>query len=322
MGGTSQQPRICVLGSIIMDTLVRTPRLPRPGETILGGPMSSQPGGKGANQAVAAARMGAATSMIGAVGDDELGRSMVASLAVEGVNTDRVSVMKGAWTGRAMITVADGGANSIIVDAGANELVTVEQVRGSRQLIAAADVAVVQLEVPLDAAIAFAETARESGTTVVLNAAPIPESGVPAALLAACDVLVVNETEGAMLAGLCGTDSPVDVVLDRLSGLGPGMVIVTLGAQGARFRHDRRPAGNVAAFHVDAVDTVGAGDAFVGAMATRWAEHQIGGALDAMGVMDALCWGAAAGALATKRAGAMPSLPKRSEIIDLLRREG
>lgn len=113
-----------------------------------------------------------------------------------------------------------------------------------------------------------------------------------------------------------------ETMLARLGNTGPGMVVVTLGERGAVFVRHRQPAASVAAFVVETVDSVGAGDAFVGALATRWAEHQVGGALDAMGVMDALCWGAAAGALATTRAGAMPSLPRRAEIVELLRREG
>jgi ribokinase len=319
MAAREEQPRICVLGSIIMDLVVRTPRLPRAGETILGGPMLTHPGGKGANQAVAAARMGAAVSMIGAVGGDEAGQTMLAALAAEGVESARVAVSSGATTGRAVVTVADGGENSIIVDAGANSLVTVEQVHRSREIIAAADLAVLQLEVPMEAAIAFAEVAREVGTTVVLNAAPVPEGGVPA-LMTLCDLLVVNETEAAMLSGFDG-EAPIEAVITRLANLGPGTVIVTLGNKGAMYAYNRNPAASVSPFRVDAVDAVGAGDAFVGAFVTRWAEHQIAGALDSMGVMDAMCWGAAAGALATTRSGAMPSLPRREEIIALLRRE-
>jgi ribokinase len=321
MTGNAEQPRICVLGSIIMDLVVQTPRIPRAGETILGGPMSSHPGGKGANQAVAAARMGAAVSMIGAVGDDEAGRTMLAALTAEAVGTGSVAIDTGGPTGRAVVAVAADGENSIIVDAGANARVTPEHVRSARAIISASDVAVMQLEVPLDTAIAFADIARGSGTTVVLNAAPVPGGGVPVELLALCDVLILNETEAAMLAGL-GVEPPMEAVFAKLANLGPAMVMVTLGERGVRYMHERKPMGSVEAFRVEAVDTVGAGDAFVGAFATRWAEHQIGGALDAMGVMDAMCWGAAAGALATTRTGAMPSLPRRGEIVSLLRREG
>jgi len=273
------------------------------------------PGGKGANQAVAAARMGAAVSMIGTVGADEYGQELVRVLEAEGVDITRVGRKPGA-TGVATITVAEGGANTIIVAGGANLLLSADDVRAGKDAIAAADVLLIQLEIPLETALQGAAIARDTGTTVVLNASPMPDARVPSELLAATDVLVVNETEARSLAK---SDAAIEALLEHMTSLGPRCVVITMGEQGAKFSFDRVPA-MVEAFTVEAIDTVGAGDAFVGVLSTRWAELQIGSALDAVGVLDAVCWGAAAGALATLRAGAISSLPRRRDVVDLLRR--
>lgn len=317
MSDSADRPRLCVLGSIIVDHVVHVPRLPLPGETLLGGPLERYPGGKGANQAVAAARCGAQVAMIGTLGADDAGRSMLHTLTAEGLDVSQISVDASAPTGSAVIAVAPDGNNSIIVSPGANSSLTVERVLGARPLIAAADALVLQLEVPLETALAAVALARDCGTTVVLNAAPVPPGGVPAELLAASDVLVVNETEADALAPSAGS---IDAVLQRLCSRGPRTVIATLGESGLRYLSQHGSIGGVDAFRVHAIDSTGAGDAFVGAFAVRWAEHQIGGALDPMGVLDALCWGAAAGALAATIQGAMPSLPRRGDIVALLRK--
>jgi ribokinase len=185
-----------------------------------------------------------------------------------------------------------------------------------------------QLEVPMGAVVEAARLAREAGTAVVLNAAPVPEGielggvgvgGIPAELLAMTDVLIVNESEAAAMAG------PVQDLnqgLARLAAYGPRVVIATLGERGVRYSVDRGVACEVEAFAVEAVDSTGAGDAFVAAFAVRWAEHQAAQALDAMSILDAVCWGAAAGALATRTAGAMPAMPRRGEVVGMLRRAG
>ncbi len=321
MPSPPDRPRLCILGSINMDLVVRAPRLPAPGETLLGGPFETHPGGKGANQAVAAARMGADVAFIGRTGDDEHGRRMLDTLRAERIVTTRVTTTPGAATGVALIAVGSAGENTIIVAPGANALLTPADADAARETLAAADVLLVQLEVPLDAVTRAAEIARDSGTTVMLNAAP--GARLPAALLAAIDVLIVNETEAAIVAdgllGVAATDP-----LDRLAAGGLASVIMTLGARGAVALH-ARVRGQAAPFSVEPLDTVGAGDAFCGTLAARWAEHQIGGGraggVDAMGLLDALCWANAAGALATTRRGAIPSLPTRAEVLDLLRRE-
>jgi ribokinase len=333
------RPRLCILGSINADLVVRSPRLPSRGETLLGGPFQRHPGGKGANQAVAAARMGAEVSFIGAVGDDEHGRLMRATLDAEGIDTSRIST-RTAPTGVALITVADSGDNTIVVAPGANAEMTPADIDTARDAIAAADLLVMQLETPLAAVLHAARLARDLGTTVLLNAAPAQR--LPAELLTAADVLIVNETEAALLTGAPltpvspgGTPSEpsesgvpsspdLDALLARLALLGPTTSVLTAGPRGAVFAHANE-RGHLAAMPVNSIDTVGAGDAFCGAFAARLAEQQINAgraSRDRMAVMDAVCWGCAAGALATTKHGAIPSLPTRAEVVALLRARG
>lgn len=342
-------PRVCIVGSINMDLVVRAPRLPRPGETILGGAFATHPGGKGANQAVAAARMGAAVTMIGRVGADDHGRALRGVLAAEGIDVSRVAETSGVATGVALITVAGrgegstnhargaaamdresvetgvvggtavagAGENTIVVASGANGLVNPADVDAAREAIMAADVLLLQMETPFETVTRAAEMGKDVGTTVMLNAAPARR--LPIELMTLVDVLIVNEGEASVVAAGAGLDE--ESLLEALADLGVGTVAMTLGARGLRFSHQKQP-GAVEAYAVSPVDTVGAGDAFCGALATRWAEHQAAGALDAMGVMDALCWASAAGAIATTREGAIPSLPTRGEVVGLLRTAG
>ncbi len=345
-----------MLGSINMDLVVRAPRLPGAGETVLGGGFSLSPGGKGANQAVAAARMGADVAFIGAVGEDEYGARMLAVLGAEGIDVSRVAKRPGVATGVAVITVAEGGENTIVVAPGANAAVSPADVEAAKGAIAAADVLLMQLETPVAAVMRAAELARDCGTTVVLNAAPA--APLSAELLAGVDVLVVNRGEAGVVAGARtpgtvrsvtrggfvkdgeaaepGTPgdlepgaapvqdelvSKIAPVLARLAGLGVAKVVLTLGGRGAVYL--RGPAAAVIEpYRVEAVDTVGAGDAFTGVLACRLAEHQAAGATGDMYEIDAMHWAAAAGALAVTRAGAIPSLPRRAEVVELLRRMG
>jgi ribokinase len=317
---SSLRPNLCILGSINMDLVVRSPRLPGAGETILGGPFATLPGGKGANQAVAAARMGAAVSMIGSVGEDPYGDAMITALRADGVDAGAVGVRAGLATGVALITVAADGQNTIVVAPGANAAITRGDIDVARATIAAADVLLMQLEVPVDAAARAAGIARDAGVTVILNAAPAMR--LPDDLLLATDVLVVNEPEGAMVAGVA-SGSSAGAVLARLATLGPSTVVMTLGERGAMHARGAAPARSTEAFAVDAIDTVGAGDAFCGALAVRWAEHQVGGgAFDDLTLLDIMSWASAAGALATTRAGAIPSLPTRHDVAAMLKGQG
>lgn len=305
------RPRLCVFGSLNMDLTVRAPRLPQAGETLAGSSFATTPGGKGANQAVAGARLGAQVAMIGAVGRDAYGEAFRAALAAEGIDASAVRADDAHATGVGVVTVSDGsedgtpGENSIVVALGANLSVSGADAERAAATIGGADVLLAQLECPVAAVARAAEIARQRGVTVVLNAAPAAALGPD--LLACVDVLVVNRVEAQTIAR--GRS------LDRL---GVPTVIVTRGAEGATLIRGMRER-HVAAFAVRTIDSVGAGDAFVGALATRWAEHQAAGMLDEAGIADAMCWACAAGALATTRAGAMPAMPRRAEVVGLLR---
>lgn len=303
--------RVCIVGSINMDLIVRAPRLPAAGETLMGGPFSTSPGGKGANQAVAAARTGAGVTMIGAVGDDAYGSTLRGTLAAEGIDVSHIAGRAAIATGVALITVAGDSENTIVVAAGANATVSPGDVENARAAITEADVLLMQLEVPLATVQRAAEIARDADVTVVLNAAPAQR--LSRDLLGLLDALVVNRTEAAIVAGAPPGSEPA------LDMLGVSACVVTLGAGGARYLHGRAD-GNIAAYPVQPIDTVGAGDAFAGTLATRWAEHKIGVGVDHEAFRDILCWACAAGALATTKHGAIPSLPTRAEVVSLLRR--
>jgi ribokinase len=303
--------RVCVLGSINMDLVVRAPRFPGPGETILGGSFATFPGGKGANQAVAAARMGAQVTMIGKVGADAYGEQMRRVLNAEGIDTSNVLETAGTPTGVAVITVAEGGGNTIVVAPGANAMVSPEDVHAAAGAVRAADVLLMQLEVPLETVAAAAALARRGSKLVMLNAAPARQ--IPADLLRLLDVLLVNETEGELVTQGIATERPgartpgaaaPDPLPARLAGLGVPHVVATLGEHGAAWVH-AGACDAVGAFAVSPVDTVGAGDAFCGTLAATW---------DAGRELDALTSASAAGALATMRAGAIPSLPTAAEV--------
>jgi len=285
----SMPAAVIIVGSANVDQVFRVTTIPAPGETVLSHGFAITLGGKGQNQAVAAARAGASTAFIGALGDDGFGRSIREGLAADGIDTAGVRTVD-APTGTALIAVDESGENTIIVEAGANALLELSDEDAAA--IAAAQVLVLQLEIPLDTVIAAARGARASGTRVLLNAAPIRE--LPPELLDNVDILVVNEHEGAFLSR--GAD------VGRLA----PVVIVTLGAAGA-IAHET--VGNGVAVHapkVSAVDATGAGDTFCGALAARLAE---GGTLD-----EGLRFAVAAASLSVQKHGAVPSIPTRAEI--------
>jgi ribokinase len=283
---------VCVVGSANLDLVAATPRLPAPGETVLGTTYAEHPGGKGLNQAVAAARAGAGVAFVGAVGTDAAGDLLVGVLDDEGIDTSRVLRVAGP-TGRALIGVSAGGENSIIVVPGANAALTDVDVP-------AAAVVLAQLEVPLPTVIAALRGARRNGAMTVLN--PAPAAPLDAELLGHCDLVVPNEHEATLLGGPA-------VLLDH----GSATVIVTRGAEGVDV-HTAAGVERAGAFAVDTVDTTAAGDAFCGALCARLA------AGDDLSV--AVRYAMAAGALATTVAGAVPSLPRGEQIEALLRRAG
>ncbi|QCQ91661.1 ribokinase [Rhodococcus sp. SGAir0479] len=283
---------VVVVGSINMDLVARTPVMPAPGETVLGTSFSTTPGGKGSNQAVAAAKCGAEVAFVGAVGDDTFALELRQALVDAEVDAELLREVDGP-SGVAVITVDDTGQNSIVVAAGANTRVT-ELTAAELRVIAGADVLLCQLEIPLRTVLAAARHATEHDTVVMLN--PSPARTLPNDLIAAVDVLVVNETEAAQL----GRDT-----LDRVP-----HVVTTLGAAGARYRGPDGGTLTVDSPAVDAVDTTGAGDAFAGALASVWSRGR---------PRAALSFACAAGALTATRPGASAASPTRAEVDALLR---
>ncbi len=294
---------VVVLGSLNMDLVVRSPRLPAPGETLLGGPFQTFPGGKGANQAVAIARLGYLSAMIGRIGQDAFGSELLESLTRDGVDVAAVKQDRRAATGVALITVGSDGQNTIVVASGANHRVSPADVEDHASLIAGAALLVLQLECPLDAVQAAAHLARQNGVPVLLN--PAPACPLSDELLSSVDVLVPNQTEAALLTGGLEPETAARQLKQR----GASAVIVTLGAEGV-YLLDNSGSTHLPAHKVKAIDTVAAGDAFVGALAVALAEGK--------SLREAAHWGNAAGAIAVTRQGAQPSLPTRKEVLALL----
>ncbi|GIG68288.1 ribokinase [Phytomonospora endophytica] len=293
---------VTVVGSVNMDLVATAPTLPAPGETVLGHGFSTVPGGKGANQAVAAARAGGRTAFIGAVGSDGFGAELRSALELSGLDTDGLRTVPGP-SGVALIAVDDAGENSIVVAPGANgELkhLTVED----RGRIGAASVLVCQLEVPLLAVLEAARAAHDAGTRVILNAAPA--RALPPELLSLVDLLVVNEGEAAMLASVEGGD-PAELAAALLTTV--PHVVLTLGGAGSRYAARDREQVAIDAPKVDVVDTTAAGDSFTGALAVAWAEGR--------DLPDACRWASAAGGVTVQRPGATSALPGRAEIDEL-----
>ena len=307
--------RLTVLGSLNMDISVTVPSLPRPGATVLGTGASYAPGGKGANQAVAAARLGAAVRMVGCVGEDDFGVRLRAALKSEGVDNDGVRVVPGSPTGLAMITVDRGGENMITVapganhEAGAAELAAVSSVP--------ADALIISAEIPLDAV--KVALALDGPRLRVLNLAPAPPSAAEF-MTSAVDWLVVNESEAAAVLGkpVDGLPGAADAAAE-LAGLGPRNVVVTAGAAGAAYcgPADRGAAADhrarktslvrVPGFSVHAVDAVGAGDTFVGALAVALAAG--------VSPEEAVRAASAAGAAAAARPGTQSGMPRPADVL-------
>ena len=285
------------------DLVVRCARLPAPGETVSGHGFAALPGGKGANQAVAAARAGARVAMLGAVGADGFGATMRTGLAAEGIDLAHLATVPGP-SGIALIAVDDAGANQIVIAPGANAAVTTAAIDRALDLLEPG-ILLLQHEIPLDAVAHAARAAAAGGWFVLLNRAPA--APVPAAVWPALDLIAPNETEAAALLGAPVTDP--DAAAAGLRALGARAALVTLGAAGAVYA-DAAGTRRVAPLPARAVDTTGAGDAFLGALAAMLAA---GRRID-----EALGFAAAAAALSVTRPGAQPSLPTRAEVRDFL----
>jgi ribokinase len=300
--------RVIVTGSLNMDLIVQSPRIPAVGETILGHGFSTAPGGKGANQAVAAARLGAQVAMIGRLGDDSFAGELRSSLADSGVDLAYIRQDTEKPTGVALITVDDAGQNSIVVASGANFAVTPQDIEAAEEAFTGAQVLLLQLEIPLAAVQRAAELAHTHGVQVVLN--PAPAQPLPEDLLVLVDYLVPNETEAALLTGLPVRDlAEARIAGKKLRETGFGTVLLTLGEKGTLLV-DGDGSQHFEAFPVRAVDTTAAGDAFLGGFAAALSEGRP--------LAEAVRWGNAAGGLATTKMGAQPSLPWRESVEALL----
>ncbi|MCX4434023.1 MULTISPECIES: ribokinase [Streptomyces] len=294
---------LLVVGSANADLVIGVERRPAAGETVLGSDLVVHPGGKGANQAVAAGRLGARTALLARVGDDAHGRLLLDSQRAAGVDTAGVLV-GGAPTGVALITVDPSGDNSIVVSPGANGRLTPEDVRSAGNLLAASRVVSAQLEIPLETVVEVVRNLAP-GSRFVLN--PSPPRALPAEVLAACDPLIVNEHEARVIVGTDLGDSPEDWA-SALLALGPRSVVITLGARGALVA-SAEGAARVPSVKVETVDTTGAGDAFTAALAWRLGLDEP--------LAEAAAYAARVGAVAVTRAGAQESFPTAEEVASL-----
>ncbi len=292
--------------------VVQLGRLPRPGETVAGGRFFEAGGGKGANQAIAAARLGAEVSFVGCVGDDDFGRRSIAGLNAEGIDTSACRIVHGQATGVALIYVGPDGENMIALAPGANEALTAQDIHEASELISTADVLVVQLEVPPAAVMASMEVARRSGVPTLLNPAPAPEKSAVHELLRLADFVNPNATEAQRITGI-EVDGPESARAagEKLLSMGARNAIITLGSQGAHVVSDSF-TGPITAYELRAVDATGAGDAFTGGLAVDLAAGRE--------LAESCKFACAAGALATTKAGAQPSMPRLYEVADLIAR--
>jgi len=299
---------IVVFGSINMDLVVRTPRLPAPGETLTGHSFQTIPGGKGANQAVACAKLGAETFMVGRVGGDVFGDTLKAELASAGVDHAMVEVDTQVSSGVALIAVEEWAENIIIVVPGANGEVSEKDLPRLENALEKSKILLLQLEIPLEMVVAAAKIAREKGVKVILD--PAPAQALPEEIYSMIDIITPNETEAALLVGF-----PVENQEDAtravkvLQERGVGLPIIKMGSKGA-FANIEGEETFFKPFPVTAVDTVAAGDAFNGALAVALSEEKP--------IPEAIRWGMAGGALSVTKEGAQPAMPKRNDLLAIL----
>jgi ribokinase len=300
-----QSARIVVIGSINMDLVARCSSIPKPGETVLGDELRQIPGGKGANQAVAAARLGAEVYMVGAVGGDVFGRRALEELRAAGVNTDQVRTIDSASTGVALIAVNSAGENAITVAPGANRCVNTEDVERALPLLRAADVCLLQLEIPVEADFRAIRICRELGVTTVLDAAPaLPD---PPDDLFRTEVLTANLAEAETLTGISGdgSESHARSMIAALSERGLKRVVLKLGDRGS-LAYDDPDYSMMEADRVEVVDATAAGDAFNAALGVYLARRH--------SLFSAQRRANAAGALACTKLGAMPAMPTAEQV--------
>ncbi|GIT88149.1 ribokinase [Roseobacter sp. OBYS 0001] len=298
--------RVVILGVFVADTAYRADRMPKMGETIMGKSFALGPGGKGSNQAVASARLGAETHLISRLGQDDFGRLALETWRAAGV-TPHVIQMEDSYTGAAHIFIEEGtGDNAIIIAPGAAAFISGQDVQAQADLIQSADVFVTQLEQPMDAAVRALEIARTANVVTVLNPAPAAE--LPPGMLALCDYITPNETECEALTGIAVTDArSAQKACDTLSEMGVGRPIITMGEQGAYLAGH----GFVPAVHAGpVVETTGAGDAFNGAFAAALSEGK--------SAEVAVHYGCVTAGISVTRPGTAPAMPTRAEVEALL----
>ncbi len=302
-------PSLTVVGSLNMDLVVRVAHLPAPGETILGRDYQTIPGGKGANQAVAAARLGGIVHLVGRVGQDSYGQTLIANLSVEGIHVEFVQVDSTSASGIAMITLDEAGSNTIVVAPGANMALTPQDVFQAFNGIASMDVLVLQLESPLECVQEAARLGQARGAKVVLN--PAPARKLPDEIYKYVDVLVPNETEISLLTSLpVNTIGQAEQAAVRLLEMGAGEVVLTLGGRGALVVVPGETSTHIPPYKVQVVDTTAAGDAFVAGLAVGLAQG--------LNLVEASRFGNAAGAVAVTRLGAQPSMPTREDVMRMI----
>ena len=301
---------IVVIGSINMDLVLRVPRMPLPGETLTGGAFRTIPGGKGANQAVACARLSGKVAgaqqvaMVGCVGDDAFGATLRAALVGDGIIDSHVTTLPGVASGIASILVDDHGQNSIVIAGGANDLLSPAHIDAAKELIEQADIVVLQLETPMATVVHAIKLARSLGKTVVLN--PAPAASLPAGVLELVDYLIPNEIEAAMLAGVSPEGADAKALAAALQKLGSDNVIITLGSKGV---HAALYGGDFTfpAEVVQAVDTTAAGDTFIGGF--------VAGLASGMDEAEAIQQGQRAAAWSVTKPGAQTSIPHLHELF-------
>lgn len=300
--------KILVLGSVNADHVLDVKSFPTHGETIVGSNYRVVAGGKGANQAVACARLGGDTQFLACVGDDAEGLDTIESLAADGVDTSKIEVVKNGRTGVALIFVNREGENCIGISAEANAELTPEKVRQNEAFIANADYLLMQLEVPVESVILAAEIARKNHTQLILNPAPANDS-VPETLLNCTDIITPNQSEAEILTGVCvNSEDDAERAATRLHEYGIKIVIITMGSSGAYVSDDSGKR-LISGRSVQALDTTAAGDTFNGALVVALAQGR--------GLDDAVNFANAAGAISVTRPGAQPSIPWRQEIENL-----
>lgn len=305
---SNTKKKIVVIGSSNTDMVIKSDHFPKPGETVLGGEFLMNPGGKGANQAVAVARLGGDVSFVCKVGDDMFGKEAITKYSEDRINVDHVSVSSEQPSGVALINIDKRGENCISVASGSNYCLSEEDINSAEPIIKNAAIVLLQLEIPISTVTYAARMAKQYGAIVVLNPAPAPKETLPADLLSNVDVIIPNSTEVETITKRCVTDlkSAQDAIGEMIS-KGVKTVIVTLGSEGTIIFHDGEYK-QVPAYRVEAVDTTAAGDTFCGGVCVALAEGKT--------VFEAVQFGTKAASICVTRMGAQGSIPCRREMGD------